>query len=64
MLASVVRQANLTYAGGQNQTRINGLGTKDVPTIATYFNSGALHSDHLCCPVAAIGLRLNLRVGQ
>ena len=43
MLASVVRQANLTYAGGQNQTRINGLGTKDVPTIATYFNSGASH---------------------
>lgn len=40
VLASVVRQANLTYAGGQNQTRINGLGTKDVPTIATYFNSG------------------------
>mmetsp|Transcript_731 Transcript_731/g.2184 ORF Transcript_731/g.2184 Transcript_731/m.2184 type:complete len:429 (-) Transcript_731:4529-5815(-) len=40
VLASVVSQANLTYAGGKNQTRINGLGTKDAPTVATYYNSG------------------------
>lgn len=50
VLASVVSQANLTYAGGKNQTRINGLGTKDAPTVATYYNSGAFHRTCHCPP--------------
>lgn len=40
VLASVIQSANITFAGGQNQTRINGLGTADDPTIVKYFNSG------------------------
>lgn len=40
MLASVVAAANITFAGAGNQTRINGLGTQDSPTVVRYFNSG------------------------
>lgn len=42
VLMNVIRQANITYAGGKNSTRINGLGTvADGPAIVNYFNSGA-----------------------
>lgn len=40
VLASVVVAANITFAGAGNQTRINGLGTTNKPTIVDFFNSG------------------------
>ena len=48
VLMNVIREANVTYAGGKNTTRINGLGTvADGPAIVNYYNSGAQFVWHL-----------------